>query len=550
MHITALGNVRHLEVISDEELEIIQFITAKAEPFKHSLPQGLPYLAVAVPQPLADVVKQNRQQEEGLVTHVSPDIEKVLLLIAERFLPLCSLLDLRHDRRRHDRVHVNGKAVIYVLLYPEKEVGKFRDVPPQEPAFVHLHENPPQLFPPPENIEKLLRYVPVPPECVINHVEHLFYPPLCLAGKRGLRFLRYAEHPHDEFGGLNEGFRAVHVQFPLVCGKMSIRQPFPERNEEPFFLPVRQKFFHLFDDLLGKLAAERGENVVEPHESLCAEKYAVLPVSPEVGKALLEFEVNNVCLSPGDKMHVVPDSQQVVEDVIEVFLRPLGYHPLGDHFPERVCFELYLERPQNGVKVPQPSFPLFDVGLEKVNDAPVLFMTVPQGTDPLLDKSVPVGIEKKSIEVILCSFKKGIFAADKTVIHECCPYGGIFRGIGEGFLDASHGMPYRYAGIPQGIEHLLRHRLDKRVQFVMVEEKKVDVRLRAEVPSPISSHRQYGHWKIEPGVLRIIVLFRIFIEETDEGVKKFCIEPHQFKPSRSRSMSGQEILTEFVEPLL
>ncbi len=248
VQVAPLRYVGHQEMLLHEEDQVRYVLFRESPPGadpRHDLGADP---AVALPLPLPDVVKQDREVEQPGVPHGRVDPVELLLLPRAR----SGRLDLRQNARAADGVDVHRVDVIDVPLHLAVEGRELGDVPGEEPALVHGEERLPQMNRVGENLEEELRRLPVLAERGPHGGQRQLDVPPGLRGEDRFRLLHRPEELEDPDRLLLEGGAVLDLQLPLVEDP-PIADELPLQEEERLSAPLlRQEPPHLLDDLVGE----------------------------------------------------------------------------------------------------------------------------------------------------------------------------------------------------------------------------------------------------------------------------------------------------------
>ena len=80
MQVTPLGNMGHIKMVPDQELETLAALPAEVEPPGDGRDHVRPLVGMVLPLPLADIVKQNGQHQQGTILDVGGQDSKAIRL--------------------------------------------------------------------------------------------------------------------------------------------------------------------------------------------------------------------------------------------------------------------------------------------------------------------------------------------------------------------------------------------------------------------------------------------------------------------------------------
>ena len=477
-----LREVGEEEVVLDQELHGGRVVGVEVEPPRHRLDERHALGRVPVPERLADVMEEDAEHEELRPFHLGEDLRELVGLGA---LPGAEAFQYLH---RQERVLVDGKPVVVIVLDETVQRTELREVGAEHPGVVHPPEGgrhaPPRTE---DREEEVLQLGRRPPGLRGERWRGLLEGPLELDAELAPELLRVPEDPQDPGGFCLEDARLREVEpagvddQPVGEGRAAPAPPDRAVTGEPFLAARDQPRRDAVD--------RAGVPIVIAHERLGAEPHLVVLVSEAFGHRDLEPALQHVLLGPGQEVELVANAPEEGEG--RVGRRPLlgGQESLVLQLPERARPEAGGGEPQRRVDVPQPAGRFFDVRLLEVDRTAVPAVALVPLREHPGEKLGVVAAVDLAPERPLERAEEPLLAGE----HARGLHRGAARQVrpreGQAVVEGAAGVADAEPEIPEGVEDLLGHALDVRRHLAPVDQHEVEVGGGVELAPAVSAER-------------------------------------------------------------
>src|SRR6266849_10756854 len=139
------------------------------------------------------------------------------------------------------------------------------------------------------------------------------------------------------------------------------------------------------------------------------------------------------------------------------------------------------------MKVAETALALLELGLEQVDRFAVAFVALAALLELGLEKILLVAVEDVADKRLVELGVELFVTREKARVENRGLFLEVFRRHLHTFGRVAHRLPNRQTGIPQRVQNYFADDLDIRARFVVMEEKKIDIRVGIELLAAVST---------------------------------------------------------------
>ena len=529
VEVTLLRDLRHHQVIADEEHDQIDFLVVESEALRHFRRQARAALMMVVAVALADIVEQQREEDERQMRQLARDLGEQRGGVLE--LARAQAFELAH---RNQRMPVDGVDMVEVVQNAGVEVAKLRDDRAEHARQMHRLERVGDALARRENRHQRGGDARVPAHAVVDQAEIVAHQ--LVGAARQAHVLRLAVGVNrDQVErillkeiGLRDAQQIAlndHARTNLAARRAAKKSP------------AGAVLGHARDQALGEAMDRRRMLVVRAHQRGAGGLSFLGLEAEQRFNPFLHLESELIKMASRQEVQRITHAPEKIARLDHLRRFRLGDDSLLYQLFERMDLVLDLGQPHRRVQIAQAAFAFLDLRLEQVDRIAVLGVAFAAFLELGGEKLVLVAIEDVGDEQLVELGVELFVAAQEARVEDRGFLLQVIVGEPYAFLGRAHAVPDDQTRVPQRVQNYFGDNFSVRTALVVVQEEQVDVGLRIELAAAVAAARDHRDFLVKLGRTARVFRVGVPIQSAQQIVHRSRHRGHDFAAAGTGKMT-------------